>query len=283
MPHAPVELAGLNAAEERVLRLLAQGHTAKSIATTIGSTPAAVYERLREARRKTGVGSSRELARLLLAQEVGDQILGVASPAEPTMSVVSRSRAVGSGNRKVMVMTALLLAILIGGLALQQGGPSDTAAAPRSFSDPVVGDIFAPADPVKLALIPTTERDYARPRAGQGYDIEAEVRRLHAQIRTERRDEQAATKLAAIYKSIHPIKLSGAPLRVLCSQAVCEVATTTQPHSSQPELDATLGEVQGAELRQRAEAMGLTPLYMFFGLHPDGDRAAYLAYWSRTR
>ena len=57
-----MDLSRLNEAERRVLGLLAEGHTAKSIANTIGSTPAAVNERLREARRKTGVGSSRELA-----------------------------------------------------------------------------------------------------------------------------------------------------------------------------------------------------------------------------
>ena len=283
MSRASVELGRLNEAEQRVLLLLAQGHTAKSIASAIGSTPTAVYERLREARRKTGAGSSRELARLLRAQEDNDKLLGIGSPAEPVISVGSQSRAVGSGNRKVIAMIALLLASLAVGLALQQTESSNIAADAASFSDPVVGNIFAPADPALVALLPTTERDYVRPRAGATVDTEKELRRLHALIRTERRDEQAETRLAAIYKSIHPIKLSSAPLRVICSKAVCEVATTTQPRSSQPELDATLGEVQGAELRQAAEAMGLRPLYMFFGLHPIGDRAAYLAYWARTR
>jgi DNA-binding CsgD family transcriptional regulator len=57
-----IELARLNEAERRVLWLLAEGHTAKSIAIALETTPAAVNERLREARRKTGVGSSRELS-----------------------------------------------------------------------------------------------------------------------------------------------------------------------------------------------------------------------------
>ena len=56
-----IDLSRLNEAERRLLRLLAEGHTAKSIATELGTSPAAVNERLREARRKTGVGSSREL------------------------------------------------------------------------------------------------------------------------------------------------------------------------------------------------------------------------------
>jgi len=48
------DLSRLNDAERRVLLMLAEGHTAKSVANAIGSTPAAVNERLREARRKTG-------------------------------------------------------------------------------------------------------------------------------------------------------------------------------------------------------------------------------------
>ena len=70
-------LSRLNESERRVLRMLAEGHTAKTIATALDSSPAAVNERLREARRKTGVGSSRELARLLKAQENRDEIIGM--------------------------------------------------------------------------------------------------------------------------------------------------------------------------------------------------------------
>jgi DNA-binding CsgD family transcriptional regulator len=74
-----IDLARLNEAERRVLCLLGEGHTAKSIATELGTTPAAVNERLREARRKTGVGSSRELARMLKAQENRHEQIGVGS------------------------------------------------------------------------------------------------------------------------------------------------------------------------------------------------------------
>lgn len=79
----------LSDAERQVLALLAQGHTAKSIAAATGRTENAVNERLREARRKTGVGSSRELARLL-AQENRDEEIEVAAPA-PTASAPGRT------------------------------------------------------------------------------------------------------------------------------------------------------------------------------------------------
>ena len=71
------DLGRLNEAERQVLYLLAEGHTAKSIANELDSTPAAVNERLREARRKTGVGSSRELARLLKSQENRHEQMGM--------------------------------------------------------------------------------------------------------------------------------------------------------------------------------------------------------------
>ena len=66
-------LAALNDNELEILHLLANGHTAKSIASSLGRSETAVHERLRDARRKTGVGSSRELARLLDAQKIWDK------------------------------------------------------------------------------------------------------------------------------------------------------------------------------------------------------------------
>jgi DNA-binding CsgD family transcriptional regulator len=278
-----VELDRLNEAEQRVLRLLAEGHTAKSIATATGSTPTAVYERLREARRKTGVGSSRELARLLRSRENGDKQLGMANAAHSLIPVGPAAAKAAASNGKVLIamMALLLTGLMAGALALQQGDSSGLSAN-EPFSDPLVGDIFAPQDPQKAALIPTTERDYVHARVGQTADTEKELRRLHTQVRAEQRDEEAEARLTAIYRSFHPIKLSKAPLRVICSVSVCEVATTTQVPTPQAEVDATLGEVQGPDLRQQAEAMGLKPLYLWFGLHPSGDRAAYLGYWART-
>jgi DNA-binding CsgD family transcriptional regulator len=81
MPH---DLSRLTDAERRLLGLLVNGHTVKSAAALIGATETAVQERLRVARRKTGVTSSRELARLVLAardlpQIIRDSFSGVAT------------------------------------------------------------------------------------------------------------------------------------------------------------------------------------------------------------
>ncbi|WP_198575063.1 LuxR C-terminal-related transcriptional regulator [Caulobacter hibisci] len=76
------DLTSLSAVERRVLLLLARGHTAKTAAAELGTTEGAINERLREARRKTGVGSSRQLARLVAGEASGDGLSGEASPRE---------------------------------------------------------------------------------------------------------------------------------------------------------------------------------------------------------
>ncbi|HWU93280.1 MAG TPA: helix-turn-helix transcriptional regulator, partial [Sphingomicrobium sp.] len=55
--------------EKAVLRLLAEGHDAKSTARELGLSVHAVNERLRATRRKLGVSSSRAAARLLVSSE----------------------------------------------------------------------------------------------------------------------------------------------------------------------------------------------------------------------
>ncbi|WP_435418998.1 DUF4019 domain-containing protein [Parerythrobacter aurantius] len=58
--------------EKETLRLLLRGHDAKSSARELGLSVHTVNERLRDARRKLGVTSSREAARVLLATEAAD-------------------------------------------------------------------------------------------------------------------------------------------------------------------------------------------------------------------
>ena len=57
--------------EKQTLRLMVRGHDAKSIARALGLSVHTINERLRDARRKMAVSSSREAARLLLAAEGG--------------------------------------------------------------------------------------------------------------------------------------------------------------------------------------------------------------------
>lgn len=67
--------------EKQTLRLIVRGHDAKSVARSLGLSVHTINERLRDARRKMAVSSSREAARLLLEAEGGDF-----GPATPDLS-----------------------------------------------------------------------------------------------------------------------------------------------------------------------------------------------------
>ena len=82
----------LNAREKALLRLLAQGHTVKTAAAITADSENAANEVLRSARRKLGVASSREAARLFAqsdqpSQKNRDEFSGIAdAPASPILS-----------------------------------------------------------------------------------------------------------------------------------------------------------------------------------------------------
>lgn len=81
-------LRTLTEREKETLRLLVAGHDAKSIARSLGLSVYTVNERLRDARRKLRVSSSREAARLLIEAEgeipklLGDKRFGVAATTD---------------------------------------------------------------------------------------------------------------------------------------------------------------------------------------------------------
>lgn len=60
--------------EKQTLRLIVRGHDAKSVARSLGLSVHTINERLRDARRKMAVSSSREAARLLLEAEGGGSV-----------------------------------------------------------------------------------------------------------------------------------------------------------------------------------------------------------------
>src|SRR5688500_5405941 len=77
----PSSVEALTDKELEILRLLTAGHTVKSIAARLGRSEASINERLRDARRKTGIGSSRELARRVAAQKVWDKNIDLSATA----------------------------------------------------------------------------------------------------------------------------------------------------------------------------------------------------------
>jgi DNA-binding CsgD family transcriptional regulator len=71
--------------EKQTLRLIVRGHDAKSTARSLGLSVHTINERLRDARRKMAVSSSRQAARLLLEAEGGG-----ADPLHPEFLVDTR-------------------------------------------------------------------------------------------------------------------------------------------------------------------------------------------------
>ncbi len=62
-------VSALTEREKQTLRLIVRGHDAKSVARSLGLSVHTINERLRDARRKLSVSSSREAARLLMDAE----------------------------------------------------------------------------------------------------------------------------------------------------------------------------------------------------------------------
>ena len=258
-----VDFSRLNEPERQVLRLLAEGHTAKSIANELGSTAAAVNERLREARRKTGVGSSRELARLLKSQESRDDEMGVAQ-VRPSTAPFSQSDAeLWRPQTGVVAMLTLFLVAAAGAATLITQAPQA-----ENEVDPLVG---APLERFK-----------------QPAD-------LHSQVRAESRDEKWASRTeAAIRERLLQIPLIGKDgnvLRVTCASTICEIAgTVIAPPSKAEQADPkspynrAIQDLQVAPLPDDLARLGLKhESGNFLGGKGKPDRSIFLIYYARAK
>jgi DNA-binding CsgD family transcriptional regulator len=140
--------------EKETLRLLLKGYDAKSIARHLELSVHTINERLRDARRKLGVASSREAARLLAEAERtdprnhGDEVLGVAATPLEMLSVRQAGHRQGPPHRfawlsgGMFVMSLLIAAVVLasvfhGGatpVAQSTGASPTTANASASMS-----------------------------------------------------------------------------------------------------------------------------------------------------
>jgi len=226
-----MDLSRLNEAERRVLGLLAEGHTAKSIAHATGSTPAAVNERLREARRKTGVGSSRELARLLKAQENRDEQIGVGSRHRVTADISPGAADPRRPKTGVYAMIGLFVIAAAGAAALMSHQPE--AETP---TDPLIAPFLrAPSPPP-----PAVADFHAR--------VRSEQRGLWA-VRTEQQIEARLMALPLVGKG-------GNVLRVTCGSTICEIAGTL------PDSLAGFGPPKNGVLPPPPPPLTPTPFYL---------------------
>jgi DNA-binding CsgD family transcriptional regulator len=141
--------------EKQTLRLIVRGHDAKSTARSLGLSVHTINERLRDARRKMAVSSSREAARLLLDAERGDpglatpNVLGDAEFGEDASHAPMDQRtAPGSGATRpqprpwtiigVLLMTFALGLIVLAALPQLASSPSSTTVASAAANPEVL-------------------------------------------------------------------------------------------------------------------------------------------------
>jgi DNA-binding CsgD family transcriptional regulator len=285
-----IDLSRLNDGERRVLRLLAEGHTAKSIAVALGSTPAAVNERLREARRKTGVGSSRELARLLKSQENRHEQMGVAS-GRPSVAVVPQPVAEPwRPQTGVIAMIALILVAAAGATVMMSHQPNTAMESPSTSvdKDPLFSSILAERDATQLfGSGVKTRRDMDRELQGEG--IHSVLRQLHEKVHSEPRNQAWASTtengLRAAFASIPNVGVQGTELRVLCGSTLCEIAGTLDgPAKTKVAMEkfnrATMRRLNPKALEPQTDKLGLKSMVASLGTM-TGDRMSYVFYYSR--
>jgi len=217
-PEPRVDFGRLNAAERTTLGLLAQGHTAKSIATLTDRSVGAVNERLREARRKTGVGSSRELARLFAAQENRDELIGMA-PADAAASEPTTPAATGGWWKGATLMSLALAGAFAVAIFIAQPAPLVSQSATASNAG---------------KPDPTWNSDY-----------------WHRRVVGERRDSQWAPEaedaLRARMAQVPDLDGDDHPLKILCATTACEV--TGRLSGDDQRQSAMLSEIQTAAFK----------------------------------
>lgn len=149
-------LAELTDRELEVLRLLTAGHTIKSIATSLGRSEASINERLRDARRKTGIGSSRELARLVAGQENWPTKTDLSSPVPSGDADEQPADAVRHWSKgKIAMLTLISLAA---GLMLVSTGSQHATQTPAAHVAAAMASPLLGKWSLDTARIPPDER-----------------------------------------------------------------------------------------------------------------------------
>lgn len=136
------DVQALSEKEKETLRLIVRGHDAKSTARHLGLSVHTVNERLRDARRKLSVSSSREAARLLFDSEApekdGDKAFGDAGGGAPAAQADRPGTGKGDASGVAppvrwliagVAAMSVLLAILALTAAPQTAGQSASPAA----------------------------------------------------------------------------------------------------------------------------------------------------------
>lgn len=218
------QLETLSAREKETLRLLLAGHDAKSIARSLSLSVHTVNERLRDARRKLGVSSSREAARLLAEAEngspnsLGDKPLGVAAAAigvEAASRVERRrinARSLAWLSGGMLVMSLVIAAVLLSsghlGSSVTQKPVTPKLIAAAS---PNPSDIPAAAPALEwMALLDKQRWDESWDMAGTLFKSQLSKQRW-AEMVQQVRQPQGSVSSRILYSAEHTTTLPGAP------------------------------------------------------------------------
>lgn len=179
------DVDSLTEREKETLRLLAASHDAKSAARHLGLSVHTINERLRNARRKLGVSSSRAAVRrlaeaegtppeILVDKDFGDD---APSPTVQTQAPETRRRApsrawlIGGG---LMVIVALVLGVALAALnpplrpaspTDEPGSPDATAQTPAPAAAPAPAPVPARAAEPPVTLEPSSASREDAPRS----------------------------------------------------------------------------------------------------------------------
>lgn len=135
--------------EKQTLRLIVRGYDAKSLARRLGISVHTVNERLRHARRKMEVSSSREAARMLLDKEgegpdfLAGKQMGAAGPAPGMGHGGAVADGLDPSPRRFWLIGGMLMSLVLAALALTSLSHVAEPAARSSQKAPV--DAGAPA------------------------------------------------------------------------------------------------------------------------------------------
>ncbi|QUM74625.1 helix-turn-helix domain-containing protein [Sphingopyxis granuli] len=144
-------IKSLSEREKETLRLLLAGHDAKSIARDLDLSVHTVNDRLREARRKLGVSSSREAARLLAQAEVENPKFlaptnfGMAEKAIGTQQTVRTGPPTGINHRFWWLTGGLLVLLAIAAAALLSLNGAEGPRASSTLASQTSAPSSAPA------------------------------------------------------------------------------------------------------------------------------------------
>ncbi|HWQ86503.1 hypothetical protein [Brevundimonas sp.] len=244
-----------------MLILLGRGHTAKSIATLKGLSVAAVNERFRNARRKTGRASSREIARLLITQENRHELIDLASdPASPP----DLRRPDAPPLRRVSLLRRWSLPMIAAGLIavalLAQQTAAPPASEPTGRGQPLVADILS--------------------QQQQAPDMAA----LHAEASGARDPAWSPATEALLtrrYNAILEPADGVESLGVNCSATLCEVAGATRLDVAGDRVAGLLTRLQDVGAREGIP--GLAAHLSHFGSSPARPgEFVFVIYWRKA-